>query len=239
MNTTPKTQQTSLILLAGGKGTRLQAVVSDVPKPLAPVGGRPFLEWQLRYWARYGATDVILSAGHLAEVVDRFAAGRDGVRVVREPEPMGTGGAIRYCARQVRLSDPFLVANADSLVIADLAGFLDCPEPIDGKLLAIEVEDASRFGTVEVDPAGLLRGFREKRPGRGWINGGVYLFRRSLLDRFPDRTPLSIETEVFPHLLESGAKLQVVEQQADFLDIGTPESFARGEAFVARHFSRH
>lgn len=239
MDTTIRPQQTSLILLAGGKGTRLQPVISNVPKPLAMVGGQPFLEWQLRYWASYGATDVILSAGHLAGAIEQFATGREGIRVVREPEPMGTGGAIRYCASQIGLSDPFLVANADSLVIADLADFLKCPDPLDGKLLAIEVEDASRFGTLEVDSAGRLQGFREKRPGRGWINGGVYLFRRRLLDRFPARVPLSLETEVFPPLLESGVHLQVIEKHADFLDIGTPESYDRAEAFVARHFSRY
>lgn len=229
---------TSVVLLAGGQGTRLRALSAGVPKPMIPVAGRPFVEWMLDYFASQGVDHAVLSIGHLAEVAERHFAGRPGVHCVREIQPLGTGGAVRFAAEHAPVSDPFFVANADSLVMAELGGLRRALEDAatSGALLAVAVPDASRFGALDVDVHGWLRGFHEKRPGAGLINAGVYLFRRRLLAQFPAGAPLSLEQDVFPALLAVGERLRVVPVAADFLDIGTPESFALAEEFIRRHF---
>lgn len=224
------------VLLAGGFGTRIRELYPDVPKPMIPVLGEPFLEWAIRYWKREGVHRFVLSLGHLAEVAEQYFAGRAEVATVREPQALGTGGAVSYVANQAALSDPFIVANGDSLVLADVSAALAAiAQPgVDGVVLGVEVEDTSRYGSLAVDEAGRLLGFREKRPGRGLINAGVYFFRRGTVERFPKQQPLSMETDVFPSLLAGGADLRVVGVQAPFLDIGTPESVRQAEEFVRR-----
>jgi D-glycero-alpha-D-manno-heptose 1-phosphate guanylyltransferase len=98
------------------------------------------------------------------------------------------------------------------------------------------MEDASRYGRLEIDDSRLLSGFAEKRPGGGLINAGLYFFKRRLLERFPPHVPLSMETEVFPGLLAAGARLAVFHCQAPFLDIGTPDTVRRAEAFIESFF---
>ena len=227
-------QELTAVLLAGGFGTRIRELYPDVPKPMIPVSGVPFLEWAIRYWKRQGAGRFVLSLGHLAEVAEQYFAGRAEVVTVREPRALGTGGAVRFAAGETALSDPFVVANGDSLVLGDLAGAIAAiAQPgVDGVVLGVEVEDTSRYGSLAVDAEGRLLGFHEKRPGRGWINGGVYFFRRATLERFPRKEPLSMETDVFPALLAGGTDLRVVGVRAPFLDIGTPESVRQAEEFV-------
>lgn len=224
------------ILLAGGFGTRIRELYPDVPKPMIPVLGEPFLEWAIRYWKGQGVGRFVLSLGHLAEVAEQYFAGRTEVATVREPKALGTGGAVLFAAAEAPLSDPFVVANGDSLVLADVSAALAAiaRDGVDGVVLGVEVEDTSRYGSLAMDEAGRLLGFHEKRPGRGLINGGVYFFRRATLDRFPSKQPLSMETDVFPALLAGGADLRVVGVQAPFLDIGTPESVRQAEGFVQR-----
>jgi D-glycero-alpha-D-manno-heptose 1-phosphate guanylyltransferase len=138
------------------------------------------------------------------------------------------------------LSDPFWVANADSLVMAELPGALErMRDPgVDAVVLGLEMEDTRRYGSLAIDPRGRLAGFLEKRPGHGWINAGVYLFRRELLGRFPQGEPLSMETQVFPALLAAGARIEVEPVQAPFLDMGTPESLGQLDEFIAVNFER-
>jgi NDP-sugar pyrophosphorylase family protein len=241
----------SVILLAGGLGTRVRALYPDLPKPMIPSRGKPFLEWVLAYWRRQGAGHAVLSVGHLGEVIERhFAAAAEAGRgsrgdaaqrleVVREPRAMGTGGAV-VCASHAAhgLSDPFFVANGDSLVAADLGPALERlrdDSGVDGAVVGVEMADTSRYGSLAIGEGGRLAGFREKQPRHGWINAGVYLFRRSLLERFPDRVPLSMETEVFPALLAGGANLAVIPVEAPFLDMGTPEALGQLDDFVAAH----
>ena len=222
------------VLLAGGFGTRIRELYPDVPKPMIPVSGEPFLEWAIRYWKRQGVDRFVLSLGHLAEVAERYFTGRPEVVTVREPKALGTGGAVLHVARETPLSDPFVVANGDSLVLGEVSGALAAlAQPgIDGVVLGVEVDDTSRYGSLAVDADGRLLGFQEKRPGRGWINGGVYFFRLGTLECFPRKEPLSMEIDVFPTLLASGADLRVVGVRAPFLDIGTPESVRQAEEFV-------
>jgi D-glycero-alpha-D-manno-heptose 1-phosphate guanylyltransferase len=119
-------------------------------------------------------------------------------------------------------------------VIADTKGAQErMTDPaVEGVVLGVRVPDASRYGSLEIGGDARLLGFREKQPGEGVINAGVYFFRRSLLERFPGKQPLSMEVDVFPSLLNGGADLRVEAVDAPFLDIGTPESVIQGEAFV-------
>ena len=127
--------------------------------------------------------------------------------------------------------------NGDSLAPAPLDKMfasLDEPE-MAGAILGVRVADASRFGTILQNAAGDLTGFNEKKPGVGVINAGVYLFRASTIDSFPDKTPLSFETEVFPALVAGRVRLKVCVTGAPFLDIGTPESLPLAEVFIWRN----
>ncbi|MBN9659375.1 MAG: NTP transferase domain-containing protein [Acidobacteria bacterium] len=221
----------SLLILAGGRGTRLQNLHPDLPKPMVPVAGRPFLEWMLEHWEEQGANDVVVSTGYLAEVIEDFLAARGSGEAVRELQALGTGGAVRYAVERRPLSDPFVVTNGDSLVAADLSGMWSLPPGAEAAIAAIEVDDASRFGTLAIDEAGFLQRFEEKRPGAGWINAGIYCFRRHLIDMFPQGAS-SIETDVFPSLLAAGVPIHAVRVKGRFLDIGTPDSLGQGDAFV-------
>ena len=127
--------------------------------------------------------------------------------------------------------------NGDSLAPAELDEMFesfDKPEAA-GAILGVRVADASRFGTISQDARGELAGFSEKKPGAGVINAGVYLFRSSVVDRFPKNMPLSFETDVFPALIAGKARLKVCVTDAPFLDIGTPESLPLAEEFIRRN----
>lgn len=232
------------IILAGGRGTRISHLQPNLPKPMIPAGGRPFIEWVIRHFQSQGVQRFVVSLGHLAEVAEVYFRERqtDGLSIetVRETEPLGTGGGFLFAAQAAGDADPLLLANGDSLALADLTGvwrWLDDPA-VDGVVVGLEVDDAARYGGLEVDRAGRLLRFREKQPGGGLINAGVYCFRRRVLASFPQKTPLSMELDVFPALLRQGARLMVHVCSAPFLDIGTPESLGEAEQFVARHWPR-
>jgi len=251
------------VILAGGFGTRVRHLLPGIPKPMAPVLGRPFLDWVLAFLRREGVASAVLSTGHLAEVVaTHYASGfssavlspdqpgevlaphaglgvPDGIRVqcVHEATPLGTAGGFLHAAlssQDAGSTKAWLVLNGDSLTVTHLRPLLDLVEDpdVDGGLLAVDLPDASRFGTLEVDANGWLRRFREKQPGAGLINAGVYLLKTPLLLRAPQERPLSFETELFPRLIESGARLRVIPCDAAFLDIGTPATLQQAEQFV-------
>ncbi len=230
------------VVLAGGLGTRVRHLLPGLPKPMAPVAGRPFLEWVARYLGRQGVREMVISTGYKAEVVAGHFAGAPvpglSVRCVAEPEPLGTGGGFLHAVRACPAAPAaWLVLNGDSLVFADLwaaARPLEDPATA-GVIVGREVADASRYGTLVIGANHTVAGFGEKRPGRGVINAGIYLLRPDLLGRFPERTPLSFETEVFPALTSGGACLKVHVVNAPFLDIGTPETLREAEAFIGQN----
>jgi NDP-sugar pyrophosphorylase family protein len=231
----------SAVILAGGFGTRVKHLLGNLPKPMAPVNGRPFLEWVVRYLAAQKIRRVILSTGHLAETVAGHFQSQPvkNVRVTCVPEttPLGTAGGFLNAIRGAEKSEAFLVLNGDSLAPAELDEMfasLDEPE-VAGAILGVRVADASRFGTISQNARGELAGFSEKKPGAGVINAGVYLFRSSVVDRFPKNMPLSFETDVFPALIAGKARLKVCVTDAPFLDIGTPESLPLAEEFIRRN----
>lgn len=238
----PRLDEVVAVVMAGGFGTRVQHLLPGLPKPMAPVAGRPFLEWVLRYLARQGVAKAILATGHLSEVVEKYFANQPlpgiAARCIREPQPLGTGGGFLHAARASGEHPAvWLVLNGDSLVLADLVTAL---EPLDdprtaGVIVGCTVPDAARYGSLAIGLRGELLGFDEKRPGEGVINAGIYLLRDAVVRQFPAGQSLSFEKEVFPQCLQRGIELKVVTVDAPFLDIGTPESLGLAEGFVARH----
>jgi D-glycero-alpha-D-manno-heptose 1-phosphate guanylyltransferase len=259
--------QVIAVILAGGFGTRVKHLLPNLPKPMAPVAGKPFLEWVVRYLAKQGVNDVIISTGYLADVVaehftvpltpslspsdgERVPGGRERSAPLRfnvrtrcavETAPLGTAGGFLNAARSAaKAPAAWLVLNGDSLVFAELASMaakLSLPDA-EGVILGSIVADASRYGSLVTNGDGDLVRFAEKKPGAGVISAGVYLLRHSLIDKFPPGSPLSFELDVFPGLLSRGARLKVVETNAPFLDIGTEETLAKAENFIRQNLDR-
>ena len=221
------------IVLAGGAGTRLRGVLPDVPKVLAPVRGRPFLHRLLDAIARQGITRVVLATGHAAEAVETAASAFRGaidLRFSREGEPLGTGGAIAQAFHLIQGQRAWAL-NGDSFCDVDLSAvsIAAAPSPDRAWVVAIETDDASRFGTLELEGSRVVR-YVEKagRMERGWINAGIYLLPRALMTKGLS----SMERDLFPAWAAQGC-LHAVAVQGRFIDIGTPESFAAAQAFFA------
>lgn len=233
------------VILAGGYGTRVKHLLPNVPKPMASVAGKPFLEWILRYLKHQGITQNILSTGYLSDVIEEYFQQKPipeiEVYCCQETEPLGTAGGFLNAVKNTNLfPDAWLVINGDSLIVAKFPEMVDylADDRIDGVMLGVFVEDASRYGSLVINESRNLVKFAEKRPGQGIINGGVYLFRHQVLQQFPSGVPLSFEYDVFPILLKENLTIKVHKIQAPFLDIGTPETLPQAESFIIENFSQ-
>lgn len=230
------------VVLAGGFGRRIAHLLPDLPKPMAPVNGRPFLEWVIRYLAAQNIRRVILSTGYRTAVVEKHFESQpvSGVQAswIPETRALGTAGGFLNARRHVDDQPAaWLVLNGDSLAavpLDELIRTLADPE-IAGALLGVPMTEAARYGTIRQNANGELAGFNEKKPGAGIINAGVYLFRDSTIELFPGQTPLSFETDVFPALIRRQVRMKVCVTDAPFLDIGTPESLPQAEDFIRRN----
>lgn len=223
------------VFLVGGKGTRLGALTKAVPKPLLEVAeGLRFLDVVLEEAARQGFHNILLLAGHLGEQVEAAYQGRcireATVTVLREPEPMGTGGAVRFAAD--RLAPWFVMGNGDSLFEINLRTLAVPEAQFDARLALREVEDPARYGAVALEGESITR-FLEKSPdltGPALINGGLYLVRRDGV--LPMIEGLcSIEQDVFPKLAAAG-RLHGRRFDGYFLDMGLPDTYAQARAEV-------
>jgi NDP-sugar pyrophosphorylase family protein len=229
-----KLENIPAVLLVGGKGTRLQAVVSSKPKPLALVGNIPFLELLVMQLRSQGVHRMIMSTGHLADQIEEtFGDGRrwnSDIRYSRESQPLGTAGAVKAAEGYLEESADFLVVNGDSFMEIDLLKFLGFHQQHRGvaSMAVRKVPDAARYGTVDVDASKRIIGFSEKtgNTSPGMINAGVYLFQRSVLKFIPEG-PSSLEKDLFPKLLAQG--MYALEKDGVFIDIGTPEDYARAQ----------
>jgi D-glycero-D-manno-heptose 1,7-bisphosphate phosphatase len=214
------------VILVGGLGTRLGALTQTTPKPMIEVAGRPFVEHVIAHLARFGLEEILLLAGYRGEAFAVAYAGREmfgaSLSVLVEPEPLGTGGALRFASD--RLSQRFLLANGDTFFDADLG---DLVGGGDGHVILLRrIEDASRYGTVEVGDDGLVRSFREKvadATGPALINAGCYLLGRDQVLSLIERLPCSFETHVLPRLVADGA-LRAIVREGYFVDMGLPAS---------------
>jgi len=227
------------VLLVGGLGTRLQPLLPSTPKPLAPVGGRPFLELLVLQLRSQGIHRLVLCTGHGAEQVEeKLGDGRKWdiqIEYSRESRPLGTAGALKLAERLLLQVPEFLVMNGDSFLEFDFRQFLRFHRGHQGlaSMAVRKVSDASRYGTVQLDASQRVVGFCEKQDtgAPGLVNGGVYLFTCGVLPYLPEG-PASLENDVFPRLLEYG--VYAAEQEGIFIDIGTPEDYARAQTLHGR-----
>lgn len=224
------------IILVGGLGTRLRSVVADVPKPLAPLAGRPFLAWLLDAASLSGFRRVILATGYRSEQIEQVVGDRWGTLEIaysREDAPRGTGGAIRLALEQVAGNGVHL-ANGDTFLRYDPAA-LEAATRVAGCAMGIalaHVGDVGRYGAVEVS-SGRVTGFREKGGnGPGLINAGSYFLAREAFGLLPDDATWSFEERVLRPWSERG-EVVAFEATSDFIDIGVPDDYARAQAMFA------
>jgi len=223
------------IVLAGGMGTRLRQVVPDLPKPMAPVAGRPFLEIVLTTLAEKGFRRVVLSLGYMADkVVSHFGGDFAGMDLVYEIEqsPLGTGGAVRAALAHCT-ADHVFVFNGDTFLdletVALEAQWTTLRNPI---IVAREVPDTARYGRLEV-AEGRVCGFLEKgRAGAGLINAGCYVLPSDLLNGFALGMAFSLEADFLADAV-TRQRIDVFITKGMFIDIGVPEDYARAQTELA------
>jgi len=223
------------LILAGGEGTRLRPLTSTIPKPVVPLVGRPFISYMLEWLRGHGVRDVILGCGFMADRVREVLGDGSGLgislRYLEEPQPLGTGGALKFA--EDLLDQRFFMLNGDVLADLDLTAQLEAHERTGARatLALVPVADPSAYGLVRLDPDGAVTEFVEK-PGpdqvdTNLINAGAYILERSVLDGMPPAgTNVSIERDVFPTLVGRG--LYGFEASGYWLDIGTPDRYLQG-----------
>lgn len=220
------------IVVAGGFGTRVWPLTERHPKHLLPVAGVPFIVHQITKLAAAGVDHVVLATSYRAEAFEPVLGDgrRYGVDLsyVREPQPLGTGGALRNAAPHLRGApdDPVLVLNGDALSGHDVRAQVErwSVQAADVSLHLVEVADPRAFGSVPTDENGRVLDFAEKsaHPATSQVNAGCYVFRRRLVDAIPAGRVVSVERETFPALLASGALVLGHLDSAYWLDVGTP-----------------
>ena len=222
------------LILAGGLGTRLRSLLPDRPKVLAPVVGRPFLDILIEQLMARGIRRIVLLLGNRAHQVVEYVGSRRAtwpadleVDFSVEANPLGTGGALKLAERFCE--GRFLLFNGDTYFDLDVAALLRTHGSTRALLTvaAAVVEDADRYGRLEVSADGFVGRFREKdvSAGPGLINAGVYLMESAALGRIPAGRAVSLECEVFPALLAGGERIAVSAQNGAFFDIGTPPGY--------------
>ena len=228
----------SAAILSGGMGTRLRSVVSDRPKVMATVAGRPFLAHLLDQLLESGIERVVLCTGYMANSIRKeLGDGYRGLELVYSVEdtPLGTGGALAKAAGVVT-GERLLVLNGDSYCQCRLADFIAghaASGAYAGMVLA-RVGDVARFGAVLTDDRSRVVDFVEKggETGPGWINAGIYLLPVPLLREIAPDRQVSLEREVFPDLMTRG--LYGHHCEGAFIDIGVPEEYRRAQSFFSQ-----
>lgn len=226
---------TEAVILAGGFGTRLQTVVSDVPKPMAPVNSKPFLDYIFIYLKHFGIKHVVLSTGYLSDKISNCYGNEYlGIRVsyAKEETPLGTGGGIRLSLEQCYTKN-ILVLNGDSFFDVDLNQYYNQHTSFksDCSLALRYVEDAARYGTIKLGDMDVIRAFKEKNgePKPGLINGGVYILGMELfLAKTQAGIAFSIEKDFFEKRINE-LNIFGFEHKGYFIDIGIPEDYTRAQ----------
>jgi len=217
------------IVLAGGLGTRLRSVVTDLPKPMAPIGDKPFLEYILKYLEKNGVKRVIFSVGYKWETIqDYFGNNFNGIELIYsvEDEPLGTGGAIKKAMSQV-VGEKVYIINGDTLFDVDLKS-LTLKDNSKLMLSLKHMEKFDRYGCVESDENSLVTAFTEKGYADiGNINGGIYLASRDIFDSFKLENIFSFEEFMQNNFKQLKISSTVFENY--FIDIGIPEDYEKAQ----------
>ncbi|MCO4754509.1 MAG: NTP transferase domain-containing protein [Bacteriovoracaceae bacterium] len=224
------TDSIRVFILSGGKGTRLKTVVSDLPKPMADISGKPFLEYLVQRVLRQGFSKITLLTGYKSEVIEEHFKDYPEIDVCKEEEALGTGGALRNAIDNYT-EDKLLMLNGDTLTTLNLWELVEKAEESDAIALQF-MEVCDRYGTVEVSPENDVLSFSEKFPGivDSYINAGVYfLNRKTVSGKIPAGKFVSIEKEIFPRI-----KLKGIKFNANFIDIGIPEDYRSAQELIPK-----
>ena len=227
------------IILAGGLGTRLRAVVPDLPKPMAPIHGRPFLEHQMDYWIGQGVTRFILSVGYKRELIEaHFGAAYRQCPVVyaREDEPLGTGGGLLLGLAEAQ-TESVLVLNGDTFfeVMLETMHAQHIARHAQVTVALRRVPHNDRYGEVVLNAQSAIEAFSAKPSGsEGIINGGVYMMQRDALLGlgWKPGDKVALEQDLFPVLLDRKLKMFGMECTGAFIDIGVPEDYQRAASIL-------
>ena len=231
-----------VVILAGGFGTRLAEMLGEKPKLLAPIGGKPYLDFVLKWLVSFGARRIILALGHLAQEIEDYlnatSKGRFEIICATEPRPLGTAGALAFASVHIK-SSLALVMNGDSFVDADLCKLLHRHNSFSGEatILCTRVANPGQYGSIKITKDGYVESFREKAEikSSGIINAGIYVVSGHMVERVRKIQRGSLEKDVFTKL-PVGA-LNTFSGKFNFLDIGTPEDYERAQIFF-RPFMR-
>jgi len=235
------------LILAGGLGTRLRAVLSDKPKPMATIGGKPFIEYQIAWLKKHEVTDLVLCVGYRHEQIrDYFADGeRWGIKIRYsvEEELQGTAGALKLAQRYV--TGPFWVLNGDSYFDIDPGKLAQFHQQMKaergglGTLALTDKQDARDYGAVTLSAKNEILRFEEKSAPVGaakTINAGIYILEPEILNAIPAAQKVSLERETFPFVLQQGHVLFGYRSSGYFIDIGTPQGYLEFQQHIAeRH----
>ena len=224
------------IILVGGFGTRLRPLTNDKPKQMLTVGNKPMLENVIQELSQHGITEVILSMGFKPDIfIDKYpeevCAGLP-LKYVVEPTPLDTAGAIRFAVAESGIKDTFLVCNGDVITETDLSELIDFHKAItaEATISLTPTTNPSQYGIVPTDKSGKVTGFIEKPSGPDFetnlINAGYYVMEPSVVNRIANDRPVSVETEVFPNMVED-ERLFAVPSDRYWIDAGTPETFLK------------
>jgi D-glycero-alpha-D-manno-heptose 1-phosphate guanylyltransferase len=228
------------IVLAGGLGTRLREAVADVPKPMAPIADRPFLEYLLDYWIEQGVDRVILSVGYKWEIIqNHFGSNYKNATIEYSVEetPLGTGGGILLALKRLTEGRPFLLLNGDTFFkvpLADFLGFHNQNEA-EASLALSHVSGAKRYDWVILNDHLSVERIepRSQESKNGLINGGVYLLNPTIFNskKWDGSSKLSLEDDMIPKALQANRKLKGFVCTGKFIDIGVPEDFLSAASF--------
>lgn len=233
---------TEAIILAGGFGTRLRSRVSDRPKPMAEVAGRPFLEHLIFYCSGQGVEHFIISIGHKGNFIRDYFGGsfmNRPITYVHEEEPLGTGGALIKSYKSLKSNKPFVLLNGDTYFEVDIKNMILFHKKNKSKLtIALFVAtESDRFGLVKVDSKSVITNFNNTKASKNELaNGGVYVITPSLLKKIknPGATPISLEATVVQTLLNQDKDMFGYKQKARFIDIGLPRDYENAQFLTWR-----
>lgn len=229
---------TTAVILAGGLGTRLRNAVPNLPKPMAPVGGRPFLECLLDYWVNQGITRFVISVGYMKEVImDHFGNSYKSTPIsyAIEETPLGTGGGLLVAAHLIK--EPFLVLNGDTFFEVDLSVLMKfhVEKSSDWTFSLFTTSESGRYMGMDIAVDGKINSLQSSvKEGARLANGGAYIVEPAVIEKsgFKLGEKISLEDDFLPALINKDCNLFGIEFKKNFIDIGVPEDYLRATEYL-------